>query len=143
MKRVLFICVHNEARSQMAEAFFNKLAIQGNIDLRARSAGIDPGEEIDPTVRQAMNEIGFPLETQFPKPLSQTMLNGAHYIVTMGCGVETVQTALHLSVTEDWRFPDPKGRPLEEVRSIRDGIRAKATALIEQLAAEALVGENR
>ena len=143
MKMILFICVRNEARSQMAEAFLNRMAYTRNLDVRARSAGIDPGEEIDPNVRQVMGEAGYPLERQFPKPLSQTMLDAAHVIVTLGCGVEAALCPFRFAVSEDWCFDDPKGRPLEEVRQIRDGIRAKVEALLQVLTVESLVGDAR
>src|SRR4030042_670976 len=126
MKTILFVCVHNSGRSQMAEAFFNQLA-QGKA--MALSAGTDPDDAIDPTVIKVMQEIGIDLSTKKPKALTIEMLERADKVVTMGCGVEGVCPASFVE-TEDWGLEDPKGKPLERVREIRDEIRARVAQML-------------
>jgi len=121
MKTVLFVCVHNSGRSQMAEAFFNRFAAG---QAHALSAGTAPAQEINPTVAQAMAEIGYDLAGQRPKLLTQEMLDQADIVITMGCAVEGLCPAPGVKA-EDWGLPDPQGRPLEEVRKIRDEIKAR------------------
>jgi arsenate reductase len=106
MKQVLFICVHNSGRSQMAEAFFNRLA--GN-KATATSAGTNPAKEIDATVAQAMLEVGIDISHQKPKQLTFEMMNETDRAITMGCGVEGVCPASFVP-TEDWEA----GRPAWE-----------------------------
>lgn len=126
MKTVLFVCVHNSGRSQMAEAFFNQLA-QGKA--RAFSAGTSPAAAVDPTVALAMKEVGIDISNQVPKALTPEMVEQADKVVTMGCGVEAVCPATWVE-TEDWDLEDPKGKPLEEVRRIRDEIKARVVEIL-------------
>lgn len=130
MKRVLFVCVHNSGRSQMAEAFANRL---GQGKLIAQSAGTQPDESIDPVVAEAMREIGYDLSGRRPKPMSVEMVDSADRVITMGCGVDDGVCPAALVPTEDWELDDPKGQPIEKVRQIRDQIRHKVERLLEEL----------
>ncbi|MBI4331923.1 MAG: arsenate reductase ArsC [Chloroflexi bacterium] len=127
MKTVLFVCVHNSGRSQMAEAFFNQLA-RGNA--KAISAGTDPADRVDPTVATVMAEAGIDISGNKPKSLTQDTLDSASRVITMGCGVEGVCPA-SLVPAEDWGLEDPKGKPLDRVREIRDEIRARVVRLLD------------
>lgn len=128
-KKVLFVCVHNVGRSQMAEAFFNSLAKGKAL---ATSAGTKPSSEVSPVVIAAMLEVGIDIRQQKPKPLTPEMLESADRVITMGCGVEEVCPASFVP-TEDWALEDPKGKPVEKVRQIRDEIKAKVEALLREL----------
>ncbi len=126
MKTVLFVCVHNSGRSQMAEAFFNQMAKGKAL---AISAGTQPGDAVNPTVVEAMREVGFDLSKNKPKKLTVEMLEQAYKVITMGCMTEDACPATFVE-TEDWALPDPKGQPLSEVRKIRDEIKARVTKLV-------------
>jgi len=128
-KRVLFVCVHNSGRSQMAEAFFNQLAKDKSV---AISAGTQPAAQVNPTVAAAMLEVGIEIGSQKPKSLTLEMLESADQVITMGCGVEEVCPA-SLVPAEDWELADPEGKSLEEVRQIRDQIKARVKALVKNL----------
>jgi arsenate reductase len=127
MKKILFVCVHNSGRSQMAEAFFNNYA-KGKA--QAFSGGTQPASHTDSTVLQAMKEIGIDISSQRPKMLTLEMVESADKVVTMGCGVEGVCPATFVP-TEDWQLEDPEGKPIEKVRAIRDEIAAKVKKLLE------------
>src|SRR3972149_2137132 len=114
-RTVLFVCVHNSGRSQMAEAFFNRMARGRAI---AHSAGTFPGDRVNPTVVQAMTELGIDLSQKQPQLLTQDMLDAAERVITMGCNVEEACPA-NLVPTEDWGLEDPKDKPLDKVREIR------------------------
>lgn len=129
LKTVLFVCVHNSGRSQMAEAFFSQLA-KGRA--RALSAGTDPADAVDPKVVEAMREVGIDVSGKKPKPLAMDMVKQAHVVITMGCGVEAVCPATFVE-TEDWELQDPEGKPLPAVRRIRDEIRAKVFELLRRV----------
>lgn len=129
MKTVLFICVHNAGRSQMAEAFFNHLTRGG---ARAVSAGTMPAGRVQPEVVQVMAEVGIDLSHQQPKALTTEMIEEALRIVTMGCGVEGICPAVFVPA-EDWGLEDPKGQPAEKVRMIRDEIRRRVEALMKEM----------
>lgn len=124
---VLFVCVHNAGRSQMAAALLDEL---GKGKVRVRSAGSAPANEIHANVRAAMSEVGLDLNKEFPKPLTDEVVRGADVVVTMGCGdaCPVYPGKRYL----DWELPDPAGQPIERVREIRDEIRQR----IEQLVAE-------
>jgi protein-tyrosine-phosphatase len=130
MKAVLFVCVHNSGRSQMAEAFLNRLAAGR---AKALSAGTQPAENVDPAVVQAMREVGIDISDSKPKILAPRMLEHTERVVTMGCGLEEVCPTT-LTETEDWGLEDPKGKPLDEIREIRDEIQARVEALVTQWA---------
>jgi arsenate reductase len=127
MKTVLFVCVGNSGRSQMAEAFFNHLA---NGKARAISAGTKPASAVDPKTIEVMREVGIDISAASPKALTMEMLDQANRVVTMGCGAEGVCPASFVE-TEDWQLEDPKGKSLEGVRRIRDEIKARVTRLLE------------
>jgi len=129
MNNVLFVCVHNSGRSQMAEAFLNEL---GKGRARAHSAGTSPANAVDPTVVAVMEEIDIDISRNVPRALTLDLLDQADRVVTMGCGVEGVCPASSVE-TEDWGLDDPKGKSLEEVRRIRDEIRARVEKLVREL----------
>lgn len=135
MKKVIFVCIHNSGRSQMAEAFAKKL---GAGVIEAESAGTEPADGLNQTVVQAMEEIGYSMNTHYPKVLSDEMLDSADRVITMGCGVnldEASEGGLCPAVfvpSEDWGLEDPKGKPIEKVREIRDQIRTKVEALVKE-----------
>ena len=128
LKTILFVCVHNSGRSQMAEAFFNRMAKEM---ARAFSAGTDPAEALNPAVVEVMGEVGIDISAQRPKALTVEMLEQADKVVTMGCGVEKVCPAA-LVETEDWELEDPEGKSLKEVREIRDEIRARVSRMLRE-----------
>jgi protein-tyrosine-phosphatase len=125
MKYVLFVCNHNAGRSQMAQAFFERLAPH---DVRAESAGSTPSTAVWPEVVQAMAEVGIDLAGRRPKKLLREMQVHADWAVTMGCGDACPYVP---TTVEDWDLPDPAGRPLEEVRTIRDAIELRVRELVE------------
>ena len=125
---VLFVCVHNSGRSQMAAGLVN-LRSQGRI--RVRSAGSQPVESIDPAVIEAMGELGVDLSEQFPKPLTDEAVRAADVVITMGCG--DACPVYPGKRYEDWVLDDPAGQDLETVRRIRDQIVSKVDVLIDQL----------
>jgi protein-tyrosine-phosphatase len=128
MKTVLFVCVGNSGRSQMAEGFFNHLA---NGKARAISAGTKPASAVDPKTIEVMREVGIDISAARPKALIMEMLDQASRVVTMGCGAEGVCPASFVE-TEDWQLEDPKGKPIEEVRRIRDEIKTRVLRLLEK-----------
>ena len=128
MKRVIFACVHNAGRSQMAATFFN--ALVDPTKAVAVSAGTQPGERVHPMVVEAMREAGFDVSANQPQRLTEDLARGATLLVTMGCGDECPYVpGLR---RDDWALTDPKGRPIEEVRTIRDDIREHVKALIAE-----------
>ncbi len=129
MKKVLFVCIHNSGRSQMAEAFFNRYARGKAI---AESAGTEPADFVDPKVVQVMKEIGIDISGKQPRRLTPEMLDSVDRIVTMGCGVEGVCPASFLP-TEDWGLEDPSGKSLAKVREIRDQIENKVKRLVTEM----------
>jgi arsenate reductase len=131
---VLFACVHNTGRSQMAEAFFNLLADPARA--RAVSGGTEPADAMNPTVLAAMAEIGLDLVAagHHPKIADPGRLGPGDRAISMGCGVD-LACPVHLGPMDDWGLEDPKGRPLHEVRVIRDQIRARVEALVRELGA--------
>ncbi|KAB2390289.1 arsenate reductase ArsC [Actinomadura montaniterrae] len=125
---VLFVCVHNAGRSQMAAALLDHHAA-GRV--RVRSAGSAPAVEINPAVRAVMAERGLDLSKAFPKPLTGEAVRAADVVITMGCG--DVCPVFPGKRYLDWRLPDPAGRPVEDVRPIRDEIDARVRALLAEL----------
>lgn len=123
---VLFACIHNAGRSQMAAAWFNRLA--DPTKARAISAGTEPGTRVHPEVVAAMNEVGVDLSAGSPQFLSDDLAKQASMLVTMGCG----EACPHIPGLErdDWPLEDPKGKPVERVREIRDDIRDRIAALL-------------
>jgi arsenate reductase (thioredoxin) len=125
---VLFMCVHNAGRSQMAAAFMRSL---GSGLVEARSAGSAPGGEIHATVVEAMVEVGLSLDEEFPKPVTDEVVADADVIVTMGCG--DACPVLPGKRYVDWQVDDPSGRLLADVRTIREDIRLRVLALLSEL----------
>lgn len=125
MKHVLFVCNHNAGRSQMAQAFFEGLAPD---DVRAESAGSSPARQVWPEVVEVMREVGIDLTGRKPKKLLREMQLHADWAVTMGCDDACPYVP---TTVESWSIPDPAGRPLDEVRAIRDSIEAHVRELIE------------
>jgi len=125
---VLFVCVHNAGRSQMAAGLLNHLA-QGRVQVR--SAGSEPTNQLNPTVVEAMHEIGIDVSREFPKPLTGAMVRAADVVITMGCG--DACPIYPGKRYEDWELEDPAGKDLDTVRRIRDDIAGRVRTLIEQL----------
>jgi len=129
MKKVLFICVGNSGRSQMAEAFFNQKT-QGKAV--AISAGTNPAAQLNSTVVAAMRESGIDITDKKPKFRTTEMLEGADRVITMGCNVAEACPATFIH-TEDWGLDDPDGEPIEKVRQIRDEIEARIDGLVRTI----------
>ncbi len=127
MKTVVFACVHNAGRSQMAAAFFNRLADPGRA--RAVSAGTQPAAHVHPEVVDVMREIGIDLASARPQRLTDELAQGAALLITMGCG-EACPFVPGLRRL-DWNLRDPKGQPIATVRAIRDDIAARVRALVD------------
>ncbi|HJV04508.1 MAG TPA: arsenate reductase ArsC [Actinomycetota bacterium] len=125
---VLFVCVHNAGRSQMAAALMERLA---GDTVRVRSAGTQPIDEIHPTVVKAMLEVGIDLSDRRPRRLEDSAVRGADVVVTMGCGDEC--PFYPGKRYEDWELPDPSGKSLEQVRAIRDDIERRVRVLLASL----------
>ena len=129
MKKVLFVCVENAGRSQIAEAFGRAYGLE------ATSAGTVPAENVNPTVVQVMKERGIALPGK-PKILTQKMIKEADIVVTMGCSVQEVCPKLMVEQMEkklvDWHIGDPKGKPIEEVRKIASQIESKTVELLKK-----------
>jgi arsenate reductase len=128
MTTVLFACVHNAGRSQMAAAWFNRLA--DPVKAHAVSAGTNPAAHVHPEVVESMREVGIDLAEASTTTLTPELAREAHVLVTMGCGDECPY--IPGAVRHDWPLDDPKGQPIERVRIIRDDIRSRVDALIEQ-----------
>jgi arsenate reductase len=126
MKYVLFVCNHNAGRSQMAQAFFERHAPE---DVRAESAGSEPAKQIWPEVVEVMREVGVDISGRRPQRLTVEMQLHADWAVTLACGDACPYVP---STVEDWDIPDPRGRPIEEVRAIRDAVEARVRDLVGQ-----------
>ena len=126
---VLFVCVHNAGRSQMAAALLDHHA-QGRVHVR--SGGSAPGEHINPAVAEAMAEVGLDLSKEFPKPVTDEAVRAADVVITMGCG--DACPIYPGKRYEDWELDDPAGKDLETVRRIRDEIGERVRSLLEELA---------
>jgi len=127
---VLFVCVHNAGRSQMAAGLLDELA---GGDVNVRSAGSDPAESVNPAVVEAMREVGVDMSRELPKPLDQEVVRAADVVVTMGCG--DACPVYPSKRYEDWQLDDPAGRGIDEIRSIRDEIERRVRALLAELMA--------
>jgi arsenate reductase len=128
MYRVIFACVHNAGRSQMAAAFFNHLADPNKA--QAISAGTEPGLRVHPEVLSVMQEIGIDLSNAKPQKLTEELAREAHLLITMGCGDKCPYVpGLR---RDDWPLRDPKGLPVEEVRLIRDDIKERVQRLLDR-----------
>ena len=127
MKTVLFACIHNAGRSQMAAAWFNAFANREKVE--GISAGTAPGTRVHPEVVQAMREVGIELEGAQPRKLTDELAAQASVLITMGCG-EACPYVPGLRRL-DWPLEDPKGKPVERVREIRDEVKARVLKLLE------------
>jgi arsenate reductase len=127
--QVLFVCVHNAGRSQMAAALLDHHAA-GRV--LVRSAGSAPADQINPSVVEVMGELGLDVSKEFPKPLTTEAVEGADVVVTMGCG--DVCPVFPGKRYLDWELPDPAGKPVEGVRLIRDEIDRRVRELLDELA---------
>ena len=136
MRYVLFVCTHNAGRSQMAQAFFEKHAPS---DLRAESAGQEPAEAIWPEVVEAMGEVGIDISSRRPKKIDLEMQLHADVAVTLNCQASCPYVP---GMVEDWEIDDPAGRPLDEVRKIRDEIERRVRDLIDNRADEIRADRN-
>jgi arsenate reductase len=126
MYKVIFACVHNAGRSQMAAAFFNHLADRQKAE--AVSAGTEPGLRVHTEVLTVMQEVGIDLSNAKPQKLTEKLAQEAQLLITMGCGDKCPYVpGLR---RDDWPLPDPKGRPLDEVRAVRDDILSRISALL-------------
>ncbi len=130
-RTVLFVCVHNSGRSQIAEAYFNLLA-KGKA--KGLSAGTQPADEVNPVVVAVMKEVGIDISGNKPKVLTMDMVEKAGRMITMGCGAEAEAVCPASFIeTEDWALEDPKYKSLEQVRKIRDEIKERVIKLLNEL----------
>jgi len=128
MNTVIFACIHNAGRSQMAAAWFDALADATKV--RAVSAGTEPGKRVHPEVLEAMREVGIDLGDRKPQKLTDELAAGAQMLITMGCGEQCpVVPGLR---RDDWPLEDPKGKAIARVREIRDDVRARVLALLQR-----------
>ena len=129
MKKVLFVCVANAGRSQMAEAFAKKY---GKDKFMVSSAGNKPADKVNPVVVEVMKEKGIDISTNTPKLLTFQIAQDADLIVTMGCNDQGICLGPFFKPTVDWKLEDPKGKPMEKVREIRDEIERQVQELVKQ-----------
>jgi len=126
MFKVIFACVHNAGRSQMAAAFFNQFA--ASQEAHAISAGTEPGAQVHPEVQAVMQEVGIDLRDAKPQKLTSELAKDAQLLITMGCGDQCPYVpGLR---RDDWPLQDPKGLPIEKVRAIRDEVRQRVQNLL-------------
>lgn len=125
-KTVIFACIHNAGRSQMAAAFFNALVDSNKA--QAVSAGTQPGTRVHPEVLEAMKEVGIDLSEARPRLLTDELAQGASHLITMGCG-DACPVVPGLK-RGDWPLDDPKGKPVQRVREIRDDVKMRVSALL-------------
>jgi protein-tyrosine-phosphatase len=128
MAHALFVCLHNAGRSQMSQALFERAAGGRHT---AASAGTTPGERVHPEVVEVMRELGVDLSDRVPKGLDREAAEQADVVVTMGCGDECPYLPGKRYL--DWDLPDPKGRPVDEVRAVRDDIARRVEDLVREL----------
>ena len=129
MRKILFVCVENTGRSQMAEAFANKY---GKDKFAVSSAGNKPANKVNPIVVKALKEKGIDISMNKPKLLTFQMAQDADLIVTMGCNDNGICPGPFFKPTIDWKLEDPKGKPIEKVREIRDDIERRVQNLIAE-----------
>jgi arsenate reductase len=128
MAHVLFVCLHNAGRSQMSQALFEREAGEEHT---AASAGTTPADRVHPEVVEVMRELGIDLADRRPQLLTRELAQDADVVVTMGCGDQCPYIPGKRYI--DWDLPDPKGRPIDEVRATRDDIAARVRQLIDEL----------
>lgn len=130
---ILYVCVHNAGRSQMAEALTNAIAAEMGLDVVGQSAGTVGGKELNPMAVTAMAELGISMDGHAPKLLTQAMVDEADRIISMGCGVDVEACPAKFILTEDWGLDDPAGQPIERVREIRDDIAGRVRRMLSEL----------
>jgi len=133
VKSVLFVCVENACRSQMAEGFARVIA---DFPLRVASGGTKPAPAVDPNAVAVMAEVGIDISGHTPKPIQLDEVGDYDYVITMGCGVEGICPAGFIGTSIDWNIPDPKGKGISEFRRVRDLIRDKVEELLERIVKE-------
>ena len=133
-KNILFVCVENAGRSQMAEAFFKKYAKN---QFNVISAGTSPSSHLNPVVVSVMNELGIDLEKQKPQLLSSSMIENSNKIINMGCMDKESCPSLFVKDVDDWNIEDPKGKSIEDVRKIRDQIKNDVLNLLNSIESDA------
>jgi arsenate reductase (thioredoxin) len=138
MPEILFVCVHNAGRSQMAAGLLKKLA---GDRVQVRSAGSEPADKLNPRVVEAMSEVGVDISAELPKPLTGNMVKAADVVITMGCG--DACPIYPGKRYEDWELEDPAGKDLETVRRIRDEIEVRVRDLVTELAVPAPTDPRR
>ena len=129
-KNILFVCVENAGRSQMAEAFFKKYAKN---QFNVISAGTSPSSHLNPVVVSVMNELGIDLENQKPQLLSSSMIENSNKTVNMGCMDKESCPSLFVKDVDDWNIEDTKGKSIEDVRKIRDQIKNNVLSLLNSI----------
>ena len=133
MKKILFVCAENAGRSQMAEAFFNHYAKEKGLDWFAESAGTIPAKEINPEVAEAMKKRGINLTGKKPKLFVSEKINEYEKIISFGCLVKAAFSSEIQSRIEEWHIDDPRGKPIPEIRTIRDKVEGEILNLINTL----------
>lgn len=131
---MLYVCVHNAGRSQMAEALTNHLAREKGLDVVAASAGTVGGKSLNPMAVEALAELGISMDGHAPKLLTQEMVDDAR-VISMGCGVDAEACPAKFILAEDWELEDPAGQGLDAVRVIRDQIRERVEKLLSEVEA--------
>ena len=130
MSKILFVCVENAGRSQKAEGFFRKL---GPSNFEVMSAGTKPASEINPTAVQVMKEVDIDISQNRSKTITSEMISESDTVINMGCMDKESCPALFVEDIDDWNIEDPKGKSIEQVRKIRDGIEARVLELVDSL----------
>ena len=130
MKKILFVCVENAGRSQIAEGFFKKYAPEG---FEAVSAGTKPVDNLNPIAIEVMKEIGIDISNQKSKLVTNEMINDSESVINMGCMDKESCPALFVEDIADWGIEDPKGKSIEQVRQIRDTIESKIKELVTKI----------
>ena len=135
MRNILFVCVHNAGRSQMAEAFTNRVAAERGLAVRGLSAGTEVSTRVNPLAVEVMKELGISMEGHVPKQLTQEMADSSDRIITMGCGVDATSCPARIHLSEDWGLDDPAVQSIERVREIRDQIRTRVESMLTEMEA--------
>ena len=134
MNRVLFVCVHNSGRSQMAEALFNRIARERGLEAHAESAGTDPAERVNPRVAQVLSEIGIDISESTLSRLTDDMVARSDEVITMGCAMDSGQCpSIRLEKVVDWQLQDPSLMDIDDIRKMRETVRQKVESLLDDI----------